>query len=52
MERCSATTLRRRRDEWAALGLFEELRLAALDAYEAMTGLDLDDLCLTVARAS
>ncbi len=43
---CSATTLRRRRDEWTALGLFDQLRLAALDAYEAMIGLDLADVAV------
>jgi transposase len=50
---CSATTLRRRRDEWTAAGVFERLRVAALDAYERMIGLDLADLtvdgCITKA---
>lgn len=50
---CSATTMRRRRDEWIKLGIFERLRLAALDAYEKMIGLDLDDVavdgCITKA---
>ena len=50
---CSATTLRRRRDEWIRLGIFDRLRLAALDAYETMIGLDLADVavdgCLTKA---
>ena len=43
---CSATTLRRRRDEWIRLGIFDQLRLAALDAYEKMIGLDLADLAV------
>jgi transposase len=43
---CSATTLRRRRDEWTRLGLFDQLRLAVLDAYEQMIGLVLDVLCV------
>jgi transposase len=43
---CSATTLRRRRDEWIALGVFDRLRLAALDAYEQMIGLDLADVAV------
>src|SRR3712207_5910676 len=43
---CSATTLRRRRDEWIRLGIFDRLRLAALDAYEQMIGLDLADLAV------
>src|SRR4051794_25522411 len=50
---CSATTLRRRRDEWIRLGVWDRLRLAALDAYDKMIGLDLADLavdgCLTKA---
>ena len=50
---CSATTLRRRRDEWIRLGIFDRLRLAALDAYDAMIGLDLADVavdgCITKA---
>jgi transposase len=50
---CSATTLRRRRDEWIRLGVWDRLRLACLDAYEKMIGLDLSDLavdgCLTKA---
>lgn len=33
-EACSATTLRRRRDEWIACGVGEGLRLAALTAYD------------------
>jgi transposase len=33
---CSATTLRRRRDEWITLGVADRLRLAALAAYDRM----------------
>jgi hypothetical protein len=43
---CSATTLRRRRDEWIALGLAEQLRLAVLAAYDRMLGLSLDHLAV------
>jgi transposase len=43
---CSATTLRRRRDEWIRLGIFDRLRLACVDAYETMIGLDLAALCV------
>ena len=43
---CSATTLRRRRDEWIRLGVFDRLRLVALDAYDTLIGLDLADLCV------
>jgi transposase len=50
---CSATTLRRRRDEWVALGLAERLRLAVLGAYDRLVGLQLDHLavdgCITKA---
>ncbi len=43
---CSATTMRRRRDEWIRLGIFDALRLAALDAYDKMIGLDLADVAV------
>jgi len=50
---CSATTLRRRRDEWISLGLAERLRLEVLGAYHRLFGLDLDHLavdgCITKA---
>jgi transposase len=41
---CSATTIRRRRDEWIALGLAEQLRLVALAAYDQVIGLNLDQM--------
>jgi hypothetical protein len=43
-ETCSATTLRRRRDEWIILGLAERLRLAVLGAYDRLFGLELEYL--------
>jgi transposase len=50
---CSATTLRRRRDEWITAGVAEHLRLAVLAAYDRMLGLDLEHLavdgCITKA---
>jgi transposase len=50
---CSATTLRRRRDEWITLGLAERLRLAVLGAYDRLFGLELEGLavdgCVTKA---
>jgi transposase len=50
---CSATTLRRRRDEWITLGLAEQLRLAVLAAYQRLFGLELEHLavdgCITKA---
>lgn len=49
----SATTLRRRRDEWITLGLMDQLAAISLAAYDRMIGLDLDDLavdgCITKA---
>jgi transposase len=50
---CSATTLRRRRDEWIILGVVDRLRRAVLDAYDRLFGLELDhlaaDCCITKA---
>jgi transposase len=50
---CSATTLRRRRDEWIAAGVIEALHALALAAYDRMIGLALDDVavdcCITKA---
>lgn len=43
---CSASTLRRRRDEWIRLGVWDRLRRCCLDAYEKMIGLDLADLAV------
>ncbi len=37
-ESCSATTLRRRRDEWIASGVMDELRETALEAYDKFIG--------------
>lgn len=41
---CSATTLRHRRDEWIAVGIFTELEQLCLNAYDKMIGLDLANL--------
>jgi transposase len=50
---CSATTLRRRRDEWITLGVADQLHRLALAAYDRMHGLDLEHLsvdgCITKA---
>lgn len=50
---CSATTLRRRRDEWISAGIMEQLQKIALDSYDRMIGLDLSDIavdcCITKA---
>jgi transposase len=41
---CSATTLRRRRDEWISAGVAEQLRLLVLAAYDQLFGLELTHL--------
>jgi len=50
---CSATTLRRRRDEWIVAGLMAQLWTLVLDAYDRMIGLEIDDIvidcCITKA---
>jgi transposase len=43
---CSATTLRDRRNQWIAAGLFATLELLVLGAYDRMIGLELDDLAV------
>jgi transposase len=43
---CSATTLRRRRDEWITAGVADQLRLVVLAAYDQLFGLDLDHLAV------
>ncbi len=50
---CSATTIRRRRDEWMEAGLLDSLEEIALEAYDRMIGLKLSDVsvdgCITKA---
>ncbi len=50
---CSATTVRDRRDQWIALGVFATLEVLVLGAYDRMVGLELADLavdgCITKA---
>ncbi len=50
---CSDRTIRRRLQEWAALGRAEQVHLLTLEAYERMIGLDLEELavdgCITKA---
>ncbi len=50
---CSATTLRRRRDEWMDLGAMEALERIAREAYDRVVGLELGevavDCCITKA---
>ena len=52
-ESCSASTLRRRRDEWIDSGAMEKLRGMALEAYDRIVGLRLSDVaidcCITKA---
>jgi hypothetical protein len=40
---CSATTLRRRQDEWIAAGIMEALQSLVLAAHDRMIGLVLED---------
>jgi transposase len=42
----SDTTLRTRRDEWIAAGLFERLKDEALAAFDRIIGLDLDNVAI------
>ena len=50
---CSATTIRNRRDEWIALGVFEQMKVIVLEFYDRIVGLALDDIavdgCITKA---
>ena len=52
-ESCSATTLRRRRDEWIEIGVMEALEKLTREAYDQAIGLDLFDVavdcCITKA---
>jgi hypothetical protein len=43
---CSATTLRRRRDEWITAGVAEQLGLVVLAAYDRLFGLELEQLAV------
>ena len=52
-EECSATTLRRRRDEWIELGAMDTLERIVREAYDRIVGLELEevavDCCITKA---
>jgi transposase len=43
---CSATTIRGRRDEWIQLGVFAQLKQIALDSYDRIVGLALDQIAV------
>ena len=43
---CSATTLRRRRDEWITAGVADQLHLLVLAAYDQLFGLELEQLAV------
>lgn len=43
---CSATTIRNRRNEWIRLGVFARLKHIALNAYDRMVGLVLDQIAV------
>ncbi|WP_420625002.1 IS5 family transposase [Candidatus Poriferisodalis sp.] len=42
----SDTTLRSRRDEWEAAGVFDAIAAEAIASYDRIVGLDLDDVCV------
>jgi transposase len=41
---CSATTIRRRRNEWIHAGVFERLEQLCLEAHDRIVGLELEDV--------
>ena len=43
---CSATTLRDRRDEWIAAEIFAQLKQIALEAYDRIVGLVLEEILI------
>ncbi|MFC9758850.1 IS5 family transposase [Streptomyces sp. NPDC056921] len=43
---CSATTIRNRRDEWIRLGVFAMFKRIALDSYDRIVGLVLDQIAV------
>jgi transposase len=43
---CSASTIRNRRDEWIKLGIFAQLKTIALDAYDRIVGLLLENIAV------
>ncbi len=43
---CSATTLRRRRDEWVEVGAMDTLERIVRDAYDRMVGLELGEVAV------
>ena len=45
-DKCSATTLRRRRDEWIEARVMDELLEMVLEAYDRFLGLELTDLAV------
>lgn len=44
--RVSDTTLRARRDEWISAGVFDQLRVEALAAFDRIVGLDLSEVAI------
>lgn len=42
--RCSATTIRTRRDEWITAGVFDQLEQLCLGAYDQVVGLELENI--------
>lgn len=50
LSRTSESTLRRRRDEWIAAGVFARLVEEALAGYDRIIGLELDDVALDASQ--
>ena len=48
---CSATTLRRRRDEWIEAGSMEALEEMALESYDRIIGLELSEVAIDCAAS-
>jgi transposase len=47
---CSATTIRDRRDEWIKAGIFAKLKQIALEAYDRIVGLVLEEIAVDGQR--
>ncbi|GGW13421.1 hypothetical protein GCM10018980_72280 [Streptomyces capoamus] len=43
---CSATTIRNRHDEWIRLGVFAKVKQIALESYDRIVGLELDQIAV------
>jgi hypothetical protein len=50
-EECSATTLRRRRDEWIEAGAMDALEQIVKETYDRTIGLELSDIAVGTAAS-